>query len=34
MLGFQKILGKKKNIKENDFLMFGFAMENRKESQI
>ena len=34
MFGYQKILGKKNNVEENDFLMFGFAIENRKESQI
>ena len=34
MFGFLKILGKEKKGRENDFLMFGFIMENAKESQI
>ena len=34
MFGFQKILGKKKNVKKNDFLMFGCPMKNTKENQI
>ena len=32
MFGFLKILGKENNGRENDFLMFGFIMENAKES--
>ena len=33
MFGYWKVLRKeKKNAKENDFLMFGFTMENMKES--
>ena len=32
MFGYGIVLRKeKKNIKENDFLVFGFTMENRKE---
>ena len=34
MFGFQKILGNKKNVKENNFLMFGCPMKNTKENQI
>ena len=35
MLGYQKILKKeKKNVKENDFFMFGCHMKNIKENQI
>ena len=30
----RKILGKEKKNKENDFLTFGFIMENIKENQI
>ena len=29
-----KYKGKKKNAKENDFLIFGFPMKNIKENQI
>ena len=29
--GTHKVLGKEKNIKENDFLMFSFTMKNIKE---
>ena len=32
MYGSQKVLGKEKNDKKNYFLMFGFIMENMKES--
>ena len=37
MFGSWKILKKKKKkkkVKENDFLIFGFPMENTKENQI
>ena len=35
MFGYGIVLRKeKKKIKENDFLVFGFTMENRKENQI
>ena len=36
MFGSWKILRteKKKKVKENDFLIFGFPMENTKENQI
>ena len=34
MYGSQKVLGKEKNDKKNNFLMFGFTMENAKESSI
>ena len=30
----QKKKKKKKKVKENDFLIFGFPMENTKENQI
>ena len=30
----RKVLGKGKNVKENDFLMFGYMVENLKENQI
>ena len=33
MLGFKKEI-KKKNTKENNFLMFDFTMKNTKEKQI
>ena len=33
-LVFGKYKGKKKNAKENDFLMFGYPMKNIKENQI
>ena len=34
MFGFQKILRKEKNVKENDFFMFGCPMKNIKENKI
>ena len=34
MFGFQKVLRKEKKAKENDFLMFGYTIENIKENQI
>ena len=34
MFGFQKIQRKEKNIKKNDFFMFGYPMKNIKENQI
>ena len=34
MFGFWKILRKEKNVKENDFFMFGCPMKNIKENQI
>ena len=34
MFGSGKYKGKKKNTKENDFLMFGCPMKNIKENQI
>ena len=35
LFGTRKVLGKgKKNAKENDFLMFGFMVENIKKSNI
>ena len=33
-LVLEKHKGKKKKIKKNDFLMFGFTMENMKSNQI
>ena len=32
--GTQKVLGKEKILRKNDFLMFGFTMKNLKENQI
>ena len=34
MFGSWKYQEKNKNVKENDFLVFGFAMENIKENQL
>ena len=34
MFDLRKILRKEKNVKKNDFLMFGFDMKNRNENQI
>lgn len=34
MFGLGKYKGKKTFFKENDFLMFGFIMENKKENKI
>ena len=34
MFGSRKVQRKKKNAKENDFLMFGCPMKNIKENQI
>ena len=30
----RKVLGKEKNTKKNDFVMFGFTIENVKKNQI
>ena len=32
--GIEKVLGKEKDIKENDSLMFGFVIKDIKENQI
>ena len=34
MFGSQKVSRKEKNVKENDFFMFSFIMENVKENLI
>ena len=34
MFGSWKVVKKKKNVKENGFLMFGFTVENTKENKI
>ena len=34
MFGYKKVLRKEKNIKKNDFLIFGFTMKNNKENYI
>ena len=34
MFSSRRVLRKEKNVKENDFLIFGFIVENMKESRI